>query len=123
MLLALGFLGPQKECIAALGVKTDPRTNIQTPNGKYSTSVPGVFAAGDCRRGQSLVVWGIKEGRQAAEEVDAFLVGNTRLAHQGGIPTRSWLPPTISKSLDAISEMASEKAGMDPEAVTVAATA
>jgi glutamate synthase (NADPH/NADH) len=76
--LALGFLGPQVEVIKALGVKQDARLNIQTPNKvslaagqtfivsdffpsqKYSTNVEGVFAAGDCRRGQSLIVWGIK---------------------------------------------------------------
>jgi len=58
--LALGFLGPQNEIIKALGVKQDARSNIQTPLKKYSTNVEGVFAAGDCRRGQSLIVWGIK---------------------------------------------------------------
>ena len=58
--LALGFLGPQPDAIKALGVKQDARSNIQTPHKKYSTNVPGVFAAGDCRRGQSLIVWGIK---------------------------------------------------------------
>ena len=58
--LALGFLGPQPEAINALGVKQDARSNIQTAPKKYSTSVEGVFAAGDCRRGQSLIVWGIK---------------------------------------------------------------
>ena len=62
-------------------------------------------------------------GRQAAEEVDAYLVGNTRLAFQGGIPKRSWLPPTVSKPQNAISETLSERAGMDSEAVTVAAGA
>lgn len=70
------------------------------------------------------MVWGIKEGRQAAEEVDAFLVGNTRLAFQGGIPKRSWLPPPITKSIHAMSETASERAGMDSsESVSVAVTA
>jgi glutamate synthase (NADPH/NADH) len=58
--LALGFLGPQPEAIEALGVTQDARSNIKTPNKKYSTNVEGVFAAGDCRRGQSLIVWGIK---------------------------------------------------------------
>ncbi|RSH82619.1 glutamate synthase [NADH] [Apiotrichum porosum] len=100
ILLALGFLGPQKELIDAMGIKQDPRTNIQTPAGKYTTNVPGVFAAGDCRRGQSLIVWGIKEGRQAAEEVDAHLMGSTRLAFQGGIPLRSWQAPPITKKVD-----------------------
>jgi glutamate synthase (NADH) len=58
--LALGFLGPHPEVIKALGVSQDARSNIKTPNKKYSTNVDGVFAAGDCRRGQSLIVWGIK---------------------------------------------------------------
>ena len=58
--LALGFLGPQPQVIEALGVTQDARSNIRTPNKKYVTNVDGVFAAGDCRRGQSLIVWGIK---------------------------------------------------------------
>ena len=123
VLLALGFLGPQNECIKALDVKQDPRSNIETPNGKYSTSVPGVYAAGDCRRGQSLVVWGIKEGRQCAEEVDNFLMGSSTLAFQGGIAKRSWLAPPASKSITVVSEAASDRAGMDTETVTVAASA
>ena len=59
VLLALGFLGPESDVVKALGVKQDGRSNIQTPNKKYSTNIDGVFAAGDCRRGQSLIVWGI----------------------------------------------------------------
>ena len=58
--LALGFLGPQPEALEALGVEQDARSNIKTPNKKYSTNVEGVFTAGDCRRGQSLIVWGIQ---------------------------------------------------------------
>lgn len=58
--LALGFLGPENEVIKSLDVKQDARSNIQTPPKKYSTNIDGVFAAGDCRRGQSLIVWGIK---------------------------------------------------------------
>jgi glutamate synthase (NADPH/NADH) len=69
VMLAMGFLGPEKPVLEALGVAQDQRTNIRTEQGRYATSVPGVFAAGDCRRGQSLVVWGITEGRQAAREV------------------------------------------------------
>jgi len=57
------------------GVPLDNRGNIQTPNGTYGTSNPKVFAAGDCRRGQSLVVWAISEGRQAARQIDSFLTG------------------------------------------------
>jgi len=91
--LALGFLGPESEAIKGLGVKQDARSNIQTPSKKYSTNAEGVFAAGDCRRGQSLIVWGINEGRGAAAEVDAWLAGNTRLPNAGGIKTRSFVAP------------------------------
>ncbi|CAG8497102.1 530_t:CDS:2 [Paraglomus occultum] len=89
VLLALGFLGPEEKLINSLGLKTDARTNIQTSKGKYSTVVPGVFAAGDCRRGQSLIVWGINEGRQCAREVDQYLMGDTNLPITGGIKQRS----------------------------------
>ncbi|CAG8526130.1 4615_t:CDS:10 [Ambispora gerdemannii] len=89
VLLAMGFLGPEDKLIHSLGLKTDARTNIETPNGKYSTVVPGVFAAGDCRRGQSLIVWGINEGRQAAREVDQHLMGDTNLPVSGGIKQRT----------------------------------
>ncbi|ORY53062.1 glutamate synthase [Rhizoclosmatium globosum] len=73
------------EIIEQLQVKKDVRSNIQTDTNKYMTSVDGVFAAGDCRRGQSLIVWGINEGRMAAREVDTYLMGNTRLPSRGGI--------------------------------------
>ena len=72
-LLALGFLGPEAGLAAALGVDTDARSNFKAEFGRFATSVPGVFAAGDCRRGQSLVVWAIAEGRGAAAAVDAYL--------------------------------------------------
>ncbi|KAG8931523.1 glutamate synthase [NADH] [Tulasnella sp. 419] len=91
--LALGFLGPQQELLKSLGVKLDGRGNIQTPPKKYSTSVPGVYAAGDCRRGQSLIVWGINEGRGAAAEVDSWLMGSTRLPAAGGIKQRAFVAP------------------------------
>jgi glutamate synthase (NADPH) small chain len=78
VLLALGFLGPEPEgIIAELGLKLDPRSNIAT--GNYMSSVPGVFAAGDARRGQSLVVWAIWEGRECARACDAYLMGETFL--------------------------------------------
>ena len=77
-LLALGFLGPEPDgIISQLGLKLDPRSNVQCEN--YATSVPGVFAAGDARRGQSLVVWAIWEGREAARATDAYLMGETFL--------------------------------------------
>ncbi|KAF2365727.1 Glutamate synthase NADH/NADPH small subunit 1, partial [Trinorchestia longiramus] len=86
ILLAMGFLGPEKQVIAELELDQDPRSNIKTPAGKYSTSVDKVFAAGDCRRGQSLVVWAISEGRQAAREVDAYLMaGWSPLTSVGGL--------------------------------------
>jgi len=78
VLLALGFLGPEPEGIVSeLGLKLDPRSNVQCED--YMSSVPGVFAAGDTRRGQSLVVWAIWEGREAARAVDAYLMGETFL--------------------------------------------
>jgi glutamate synthase (NADPH) small chain len=72
VLLALGFVGPEKPVVHQLGVKLDDRGNVWTDANKM-TSVPGVFAAGDMARGQSLVVWAIREGRQAAQAVDRFL--------------------------------------------------
>ncbi|KAF8201622.1 NADPH-dependent glutamate synthase [Pholiota molesta] len=96
--LALGFLGPQNEVLRALGIKQDARSNIQTPPKKYSTNIEGIFAAGDCRRGQSLIVWGINEGRGAAAEVDRWLSGDSsRLPAAGGIKTRNFGPPPVSK--------------------------
>ena len=79
VLLAMGFLGPEQSLLDALGVERDPRSNVKAEHEKYQTSVPGVFAAGDCRRGQSLVVWAFNEGRGAARECDRFLIGSTDL--------------------------------------------
>ncbi|HEX3998358.1 MAG TPA: glutamate synthase subunit beta [Pirellulales bacterium] len=79
VLLAMGFLGPEKTGpIADLGLELDQRGNVKT-NAEYMSSVPGVFAAGDLRRGQSLVVWAIQEGREAARAVDKHLMGVTHL--------------------------------------------
>ncbi len=77
--LALGFLGPEKLLADQLGIELDPRSNFKADYGKYATSIPGVFASGDCRRGQSLIVWAINEGRECARECDRFLMGNTQL--------------------------------------------
>jgi glutamate synthase (NADPH/NADH) small chain len=78
-LLAMGFMGPEKQGpIADLGLEIDPRGNVKT-GANYMTSKPGVFAAGDLRRGQSLVVWAIHEGREAARSVDLWLMGQTNL--------------------------------------------
>jgi glutamate synthase (NADPH/NADH) small chain len=79
VLLAMGFLGPEQPLLEALGVERDPRSNVKADHGRYQTSIPKVFAAGDCRRGQSLVVWAFNEGRGAARECDRFLMGKTDL--------------------------------------------
>ena len=79
VILALGFLGPEGELPEQLGVGQDGRSNIDAPYGRFQTSAPHVFAAGDARRGQSLVVWAIHEGRAAAREVDRWLMGETNL--------------------------------------------
>ena len=79
VLLAMGFLGPEQPLLKALGLETDPRSNVKADHGRFTTSMKGVFAAGDCRRGQSLVVWAINEGRGAARECDRFLMGSTDL--------------------------------------------
>jgi len=79
VLLAMGFLGPVRNgMIEQLGVALDQRGNVSTDE-RYMSSVPGVFAAGDMRRGQSLVVWAIAEGRKAARGVDQYLMGATKL--------------------------------------------
>jgi glutamate synthase (NADPH/NADH) small chain len=79
VLLAMGFLGPEQPLLEQLKVERDGRTTVRADHGKYSTNVRGVFAAGDCRRGQSLVVWAFNEGRGAARECDRYLMGSTML--------------------------------------------
>jgi glutamate synthase (NADPH/NADH) small chain len=79
VLLAMGFLGPEQAILKDLKLETDPRSNIKAEHEKYRTNLPNIFAAGDCRRGQSLVVWAINEGRGAARECDRFLMGSTDL--------------------------------------------
>jgi glutamate synthase (NADPH/NADH) small chain len=79
VLLAMGFLGPEDAVIDQLGLERDERSNARAEHEVYATSVEGVYAAGDCRRGQSLVVWAINEGRGAAREVDRYLMGSTTL--------------------------------------------
>ena len=83
VLLAMGFLGPESHVGEALGVALDGRSNYQARHGEYQTTVPGVYAAGDCRRGQSLVVWAINEGRGAARCIDEYLMGTTKLPAPG----------------------------------------
>ena len=79
VLLAMGFLGPEQPLLDSLGVERDPRSNVKANHGQFTTSIPKVFAAGDCRRGQSLIVWAINEGRGAARECDRYLMGDTDL--------------------------------------------
>jgi len=83
VLLAMGFLGPETYLAEALGLDFDARSNYRAEHGRFETSEPGVFAAGDCRRGQSLVVWAINEGRGAARAIDIFLRGKTSLPAPG----------------------------------------
>ena len=70
VLLAMGFLGPEQPLLETLGVERDPRSNVKADYGRFQTSIPKVFAAGDARRGQSLVVWAFNEGRAAARECE-----------------------------------------------------
>jgi glutamate synthase (NADPH) small chain len=79
LLLALGFSGPENQLLDQLGVEKDARSNARAEHGKFATNVPSIFAAGDMRRGQSLVVWAINEGRGAARECDRYLMGRTNL--------------------------------------------
>ena len=82
VLLAMGFTNPVGGVLDAFGVTKDARNNARAAtegDNAYATNVPKVFAAGDVRRGQSLVVWAIREGRQAARSVDAFLMGHSEL--------------------------------------------
>lgn len=79
VLFALGFSGPEQVIAQELAIDVDARSNFKAEYGRYATNIPKVFAAGDCRRGQSLVVWAINEGREAARECDRFLMGSTNL--------------------------------------------
>jgi len=81
--LALGFTGSEPTIAEQLGIDMDARTNIQASEADYATNVKGVFAAGDTRRGQSLIVWAISEGRQAAHHVDKYLMGSSNLPLKG----------------------------------------
>lgn len=78
-LLALGFTGPEPTLAEQLGIQLDDRSNINADTKSYQTNIPHIFAAGDMRRGQSLIVWAISEGREAAYQVDKFLMGTTQL--------------------------------------------
>ena len=82
VLIAAGFLGSENYVTKAFGVEVNQRTNVKTEEGRYASSVPNVFTAGDMHRGQSLVVWAIREGREAAREIDESLMGYTNLSVQ-----------------------------------------
>ena len=79
VLIAAGFLGSENYVTKAFGVEVNERTNVATPAGEYHTNVKNVFTAGDMHRGQSLVVWAIREGREVAQEVDISLMGYTNM--------------------------------------------
>ncbi len=83
ILLAMGFLGPEQYLAQSIGLQCDPRSNFQAVHGTFTTNIEGVFAAGDCRRGQSLVVWAINEGRGAARAIDLYLLGDSQLPAPG----------------------------------------
>ena len=91
--LAMGFLGPEATLLDQLELQKDRRGNVKTPPSKYHTNVPKVYTAGDCHRGQSLVVWAINEGRQAAREIDHDLMYDTSLPAEGGVVKRPTSPP------------------------------
>jgi len=78
-LLALGFTGPESTLADKLGIEKDGRSNYKAVYGKYQTNIPNIFTAGDMRRGQSLIVWAISEGREAARQVDLYLMGKSEL--------------------------------------------
>jgi len=78
-LLALGFTGPESTLADQLGIDKDGRSNYKAIYGKYQTNIPNIFTAGDMRRGQSLIVWAISEGREAARQVDIYLMGKSEL--------------------------------------------
>ena len=83
VLLAMGFLGPENTVSELLGIELDPRSNYKAEHGKFETNIRGIFAAGDCRRGQSLVVWAINEGRGAARAIEIYLQGHSTLPAPG----------------------------------------
>ena len=85
VLLALGFTGAENTLADQLGLQMDNRNNIHAETSDYSTNVPGIFVAGDMRRGQSLIVWAISEGREAAHHLDAYLMGNSQLPLKEGV--------------------------------------
>lgn len=86
VILALGFLGPEAVLAKQQGLQLDKRSNFEAKYGEHQTSVPGLFAAGDCRRGQSLVVWAINEGRQAADKIHEYIL--TKSVQDNSLPSQ-----------------------------------
>ena len=103
VILAMGFVSPEQYIVEQLGLETDSRDNIKAEYGDYESSVEGVFAAGDCRRGQSLVVWAIHEGREAADRCDAYLssIAEKDNADAGGFSIGGMLGNVFSSKHDA----------------------
>ncbi|KAJ9467527.1 putative glutamate synthase [Diplonema papillatum] len=99
--LAMGFLGPERGLLEQLEVKIDGRGNITTSKDKYHTNIARVYTAGDCRRGQSLVVWAINEGRQAARQIDNDLMFETTLPLAGGLVKPTTEVPTMHTQLNS----------------------
>jgi glutamate synthase (NADPH/NADH) len=96
VLLAMGFLGPEAAIAEKLGLEKDNRSNFKAQFGHFGTSVDGVFAAGDCRRGQSLVVWAITEGREAAAAVDKYLSKDEEKASEDTTPSGAGLVQPVA---------------------------
>lgn len=106
VLISMGFLSPEEKVTEGL-IELDGRKNFKTAPGKYSTNLEGVFAAGDCRRGQSLIVWGINEGRQSAREIDTYLTGvGSQLPVTGGIVKRPPYEATLNANAKVITAAA-----------------
>lgn len=100
VVLSMGFVSPEQYVVEELGLDTDQRNNIQAVHGDFRTNIEGVFAGGDCRRGQSLVVWAINEGRGVASSCDKYLqakrdVEFSQTQHHGDFHNLSSLSPNI----------------------------
>ena len=118
VLLAMGFLGPEETLAEALGVELDERSNFKAAYGKngHATNIEGVFAAGDCRRGQSLVVWAISEGRQAADAAHDYIMSKHAVNPDG---TESFQGGVVDLSVWEAEKMAGEGMGEGREGATV----
>ncbi|KAF6263375.1 hypothetical protein COO60DRAFT_459133 [Scenedesmus sp. NREL 46B-D3] len=127
VLLAMGFLGPEATLAEGLSLDRDARSNFKAGWGEFATSIPGVFAAGDCRRGQSLVVWAIREGRDAAAAVDRYLdklpaASPPSSAVTGGIRSVAELPEIVVTAAP-VTAAAGEAMGWVPPLPVLAAAA